>query len=74
MPAIAQALHCTVGVSKDKLGILQCLEDDELMSLLTDDWESSGIHVLPMGSLSHAVCDTFVMFDLVLIVCLCFGF
>ncbi|XP_062515435.1 DNA cross-link repair 1A protein-like isoform X2 [Corticium candelabrum] len=59
--AIAQALHCSIGVTKEKLNILQCLENDELMSLVTEDWYSSRVHVLPMNSLSHVVCNNHVI-------------
>jgi DNA cross-link repair 1A protein len=52
--AVAQALNCTVGVTKEKMSILQCLEDENVMSVVTEDWQTSQVHVLPMESLSHA--------------------
>jgi DNA cross-link repair 1A protein len=57
--AVAQALNCTVGVTKEKMSILQCLEDENVMSVVTEDWQTSQVHVLPMESLSHAVSETF---------------
>ncbi|XP_029466310.1 DNA cross-link repair 1A protein isoform X2 [Rhinatrema bivittatum] len=57
--AVADVLGCKVSVSEDKYKTLQCLESQQVQGLLTTDWNSTGLHVLPMmqinfkGLLNH---------------------
>ncbi|XP_069467965.1 DNA cross-link repair 1A protein [Ambystoma mexicanum] len=57
--AIADVLGCKVCVSQDKSKTLQCLESKVIDSLITTDWNSTSLHVLPMmqvnfkGLLTH---------------------
>lgn len=55
--AIAEALECKVYVDSQKLKVLECLEDDDLMSLLTRDNKQSScrLHVIAMNMLNHQV-------------------
>ncbi|XP_069835852.1 DNA cross-link repair 1A protein [Dendropsophus ebraccatus] len=46
--AIAGVLGCKVCMSQDKYKTMQCLESDEIRSLVTTDWHSTALHVLPM--------------------------
>ena len=39
-------------VDRDKRAILECLESSEILSVLTTDPHSAGIHVLPMAKLN----------------------
>ncbi|XP_068114902.1 DNA cross-link repair 1A protein isoform X2 [Hyperolius riggenbachi] len=50
--AIAQVLGCKVCMSPDKYKTMQCLESDEIRALITTDWHSTTLHVLPMMQLS----------------------
>eukprot|EP00057_Strongylocentrotus_purpuratus_P010546 XP_011665020.1 PREDICTED: DNA cross-link repair 1A protein-like isoform X3 [Strongylocentrotus purpuratus] len=53
--AIAEALECKVYVDSRKLKVLECLEDDDLMSLLTRDNKAATcrLHVIAMNMLNH---------------------
>ncbi|MEE6486807.1 hypothetical protein FKM82_014712 [Ascaphus truei] len=57
--AIAHILGCKVSMSPDKCKTMQCLESEEIRSLVTTDWHSTALHVLPMmqvnfkGLLNH---------------------
>nr|XP_033797243.1 DNA cross-link repair 1A protein [Geotrypetes seraphini] len=59
--AIAEVLGCKVSMSQDKYKTLQCLESERVQSLITTDWNSTGLHVLPMmqinvkGLLNHLI-------------------
>ncbi|KAG8549766.1 hypothetical protein GDO81_019792 [Engystomops pustulosus] len=46
--AIADVLGCKVCMSQDKYKTMQCLESDEIRALVTTDWDSTALHVLPM--------------------------
>ncbi|KAF9132266.1 DNA break repair nuclease [Mortierella sp. GBA39] len=48
--AIAKAINSKVYVQPHKLQILQCLEDPELMAMLTSDRHEAQVHLLHMGS------------------------
>lgn len=50
--AIAKELKSKVCVLQPKLRILKCLEDSEILGLLTSTWEDASVHVLPMNRLS----------------------
>ncbi|KAJ3193680.1 hypothetical protein HK101_004384 [Irineochytrium annulatum] len=49
--AIAQSINSAVYVDKRKRKILQCLEDDALNDMLTDDPLAANVHVVGMGQL-----------------------
>nr|XP_054766324.1 DNA cross-link repair 1A protein-like [Lytechinus pictus] len=51
--AIAKALKCKVFVESKKYKVLECLEDNDLMSLLTRDIQSSRLHVIAMNMFNH---------------------
>ncbi|XP_053307053.1 DNA cross-link repair 1A protein isoform X2 [Spea bombifrons] len=53
--AIADVLGCKVSMSQDKYKTMLCLESEDIRSLVTTDWHSTGLHVLPMmqGLYSH---------------------
>ncbi|XP_078007740.1 DNA cross-link repair 1A protein-like [Phascolarctos cinereus] len=46
--AIADVLGSKVSMSQEKYKTLQCLELQELNSLITTDWSSALVHLLPM--------------------------
>ncbi|XP_072479155.1 DNA cross-link repair 1A protein [Notamacropus eugenii] len=46
--AIADVLGSKVSMSKEKYKTLQCLELQEVNSLITTDWSSALVHLLPM--------------------------
>ncbi|XP_069610446.1 DNA cross-link repair 1A protein isoform X1 [Ranitomeya imitator] len=46
--AIADVLGCKVCMSQDKYKTMQCLESAEIRALVTTDWHSTALHVLPM--------------------------
>ncbi|KAM9324580.1 DNA cross-link repair 1A protein [Gastrophryne carolinensis] len=46
--AIADVLGCKVCMSQDKYKTMQCLESEEIRALVTTDWNSTALHVLPM--------------------------
>ncbi|OCT71266.1 hypothetical protein XELAEV_18034244mg [Xenopus laevis] len=46
--AIADVLGCKVCMSQDKYKTMQCLESEDIRSLVTTDWHSTALHVLPM--------------------------
>ncbi|KAG0285426.1 DNA break repair nuclease [Linnemannia gamsii] len=48
--AIAKAINSKVYVQPHKLQIFQCLEDPELMDMLTSDRHEAQVHLLHMGS------------------------
>ncbi|KAF9091250.1 DNA break repair nuclease [Mortierella sp. AD031] len=48
--AIAKAINSKVYVQPSKMQILQCLEDPELMDMLTSDRHEAQVHLLHMGS------------------------
>ncbi|KAF9124402.1 DNA break repair nuclease [Mortierella sp. 14UC] len=48
--AIAKAINSKVYVQPHKLQIMQCLEDPELMDMLTSDRHEAQVHLLHMGS------------------------
>jgi len=48
--AIAKAIKSKVYVQPSKLQILQCLEDQELMDMLTSDRHEAQVHLMHMGS------------------------
>ncbi|XP_006823328.1 DNA cross-link repair 1A protein-like [Saccoglossus kowalevskii] len=51
--AIADALDCKICVTRDKQSILMCLEDKHIESLMTLDWNSTKLHVIPMAQITH---------------------
>ncbi|XP_038677971.1 DNA cross-link repair 1A protein [Scyliorhinus canicula] len=46
--ALAEVLGCKVCITRNKLEILQCLESEQMNSIITMDWENSQLHLLPM--------------------------
>lgn len=50
--SIADVLGCKVCMSPDKCKTMQCLESDEIRALITTDWQSTPLHVLPMMQVS----------------------
>ncbi len=50
--AIAEALNVKAYVSKDKKNILDCLEDDALNKMITQDPNETNLHVVQMGKLN----------------------
>ncbi|KAM4636887.1 DNA cross-link repair 1A protein [Discoglossus pictus] len=46
--AIADILGCKVSMSQDKYKTMQCLESEEVRSVVTTDFHSTALHVLPM--------------------------
>eukprot|EP00079_Xenopus_tropicalis_P031540 XP_017945311.1 PREDICTED: DNA cross-link repair 1A protein [Xenopus tropicalis] len=46
--AIADVLGCKVCMSQDKYRTMQCLESADIRSVVTTDWHSTALHVLPM--------------------------
>lgn len=46
--AIAQVLGCKVCITKNKLDILRCLNSEQIDSVVTLDWQSTQVHLLPM--------------------------
>ncbi|KAG0016167.1 DNA break repair nuclease [Podila clonocystis] len=48
--AVAKALRCKVFVQPAKLQILSCLEDQEIMDILTSDPREAQVHLMHMGS------------------------
>ncbi|XP_050397271.1 DNA cross-link repair 1A protein isoform X1 [Patella vulgata] len=50
--AIAKAINSKVCVKKDKKGIIDCLEDEELNKMVTLNPEEALVHVLPMKLLN----------------------
>ncbi|CAH2323135.1 DNA cross-link repair 1A [Pelobates cultripes] len=46
--AIAAVLGCKVSMSQDKYKTMLCLESEEISSIVTTDWHSTALHVLPM--------------------------
>ncbi|XP_072095902.1 DNA cross-link repair 1A protein [Mobula birostris] len=46
--AIAEVLGCKVCTTKNKLDILRCLGWEQINSVITLDWGSSQLHLLPM--------------------------
>ena len=55
-PGLAGTLGLKVFVTREKRVVLECLENPEILSILTTDPCSAGLHVLPMGKLSINVC------------------
>ena len=53
---LAGTLGLKVFVTREKKVILECLENPEIVSVLTADPWSAGLHVLPMGKLNMNVC------------------
>jgi len=53
--AIAKALGCKIGVTRDKKRILDCFDSKEVSSLITLDWNAGGVHVLRMADLKFKV-------------------
>ncbi|XP_078420821.1 DNA cross-link repair 1A protein isoform X1 [Cetorhinus maximus] len=45
---LAEVLGCKVCITRNKLEILQCLDSEQINSIITMDWESSRLHLLPM--------------------------
>ena len=56
-PGLAGTLGLKVYVSREKKVILEHLESPEILSVLTTDPCSAGLHVLPMGKLNMNVCQ-----------------
>jgi hypothetical protein len=54
-PGLAGTLGLEVFVTREKRVILECLESPEIISVLTSDPCSGGLHVLPMGKLNMNV-------------------
>ncbi|XP_078079384.1 DNA cross-link repair 1A protein isoform X2 [Mustelus asterias] len=46
--ALAEVLGCKVCITRNKLEILQCLDSEQMNSVITMDWASSQLHLLPM--------------------------
>lgn len=53
--AIADVLGCKVCMSQDKYKTMQCLESEEIRALVTTDWHSTPLHVLPMMQVNFKV-------------------
>uniref|UniRef100_UPI00398ED03F DNA cross-link repair 1A protein isoform X2 n=1 Tax=Pristiophorus japonicus TaxID=55135 RepID=UPI00398ED03F len=50
--AIAEVLGCKVSITQNKFDILQCLDSEQINSVITMDWENSQLHLLPMMQIS----------------------
>ena len=50
--AIAESLGCKVYVSREKKGVVDCLEDEVLSGMVTQDADESNLHVVQMGKLN----------------------
>uniref|UniRef100_A0A8C5Q228 DNA cross-link repair 1A protein n=1 Tax=Leptobrachium leishanense TaxID=445787 RepID=A0A8C5Q228_9ANUR len=50
--AVAEVLGCKASMSQDKYKTMQCLESEEIRSLVTTDWHSTPLHILPMMQLN----------------------
>nr|XP_023652748.1 DNA cross-link repair 1A protein [Paramormyrops kingsleyae] len=50
--ALAEVLGCKVGMSRDKFLTMSCLESEQVSRLVTTDWRSARVHVLPMGQVN----------------------
>ena len=53
---LAGTLGLKVYVTREKKTILECLESPDILSVLTSDPSTAGLHVLPMGKLNMNVC------------------
>ena len=58
--AIAEVLGVKVCVSKEKKSILNCLESASISDMITTDYSSSCLHVLPMGKINHRDLSTYL--------------
>ncbi|XP_055332654.1 DNA cross-link repair 1A protein-like [Paramacrobiotus metropolitanus] len=58
---IAECLGCKVAVMNYKLQLLKCFEWENLNAMLTNDWQSAQVHVLPMRSLNLASLEEHLM-------------
>ncbi|XP_071487225.1 uncharacterized protein [Diadema antillarum] len=52
--AIARALRCKVYVTGEKMKVYECLDDQELASILTRDRDATQLHVVNMNIFSHS--------------------
>ncbi len=50
--AIAESLECKVFVSREKKGVIDCLEDKCLSEIITQDPDETNLHVVQMGKLN----------------------
>lgn len=49
--AIAESLNCSIWVKSDKKMILNCIDDQEILSRLANDKKKARVHVLPMNNI-----------------------
>ncbi len=50
--AIAESLGCKVFVSREKKGVIECLEDERLSGMVTQVEDETNLHVVQMGKLN----------------------
>lgn len=50
--AIAESLSIKAFVSRDKKNILDCLEDEDLNKMITQDPNETNLHIVQMGKLN----------------------
>ncbi len=50
--AVAELLNLKIFVTKEKKGIIDCLEDERLNKMITEDPYETNLHVVQMGKLN----------------------
>ena len=53
--AIAEALNIKIFVTRDKMRVIECLENEKLKNMVTLNSNETNLHVLPMGKLNIKV-------------------
>lgn len=52
---IAQEFNCKVWVDKERLKVIQCIQNEDISEVLTTHPKDASIHVLPLGNISYKV-------------------